>query len=454
MLRRRLREGLWTGSGRSSVRAALRAGLCAAALVGVAAPALAQMEMDIADGIEDDLNPTELGLALVARDACNAGGNLEEFQAQCEALAGASDEDQELAIGQLSPEQLAAQGSTGTKLSGGQMRQISGGLVGRLSALRAGPVAALEIQWRGDKARYGLREALATGAAGEDGGPTFGVYLNGTYGTGDVNNTSKLLGFNYDAGGLTVGGDVTFEMFAVGAAFSWLRAEADYKSNAGDVESDSFNGSFYGTFFPIEGLYLDGIVTFGGTEYDTKRKIRYSVPGATVVTNAKGDPDGEQFAVSGGVGYDVALGGLTLTPYFRAAYARIEIDGYSENGGAGWALRYDSQNIDSVTTTLGSEVAYAFSLPFGVLVPQLRGEWIHEYEDDDRRIGSIFTGDTSTQGKFKIVTDSPDRDYFTLGAETAMTFARGVGAFAAYEVLLGYEDVESHRLTFGGRLEF
>jgi outer membrane autotransporter protein len=420
----------------------------------IGTPAAAQMSMDIADGIEDQLNPTELGLALVARDACNAGGNEEEFQTRCEALANATDNLQLVAIDELSPEQLAAQGSTGTKVSGGQMREISGSLVGRLAALRAGPVAALELDWQGDKALYGVRDALATGAAGEDGGPRFGAYLSGIYGTGNVNNTNRLLGFNYDLGGITVGGDVTFDKFALGAAFSWLRAEADYKSNAGDVKTDSYNGSVYGTLFPIEGLYLDGIVTFGSTDYDTKRKVRYTVPGDTVVTNAKGDPDGDQVAVSGGVGYDVALGGLTVTPYFRAAYARIEIDGYSENGGDGWALRYDSQNIDSVTTTLGSEIAHAFSLPFGVLVPQLRGEWIHEYEDDDRRIGAIFTGDTSTQGKFKLVTDSPDRDYFTLGAELAATFAHGFGAFAAYEALLGYEDVESHKLTFGGRIEF
>lgn len=429
--------------------------VASAAVCLLAAPATAQMSMDIADGIEDELNPTELSLALVARDACNIGDNLQEFQDRCEALATASDSDQVIAIGTISPEQLAAQGDAATKLSGGQMRQISGGLVGRLGVLRAGgPLAALEIEWQGDKALYGAREALATGAAGDDGGPRFGVYLSGTVGTGEVDNTSRLLGFDYDMGGLTVGGDVTFDMVAFGAAFSWLRSDADYKRNAGYVKSDSYNGSIYATVFPLEGLYLDGIVTFGGTDYDTKRTIQYSVPGDTVNTSANGNPDGNQVAVSGGIGYDIATGGFTVTPYFRAAYGRIEIDGFSESGGDGWALRYDSQNIDSVTTTLGGEFAYAFSLPFGVLVPQVRGEWIHEYEDDDRKVPVLFKGNTSTSDKFRLVTDDPDRDYFTVGGELAATFARGFGAFAAYEALLGYDDVESHKVTFGGRVEF
>jgi outer membrane autotransporter protein len=419
-----------------------------------AGPATAQMNMDIADGIEDELNKTQLGLALVARDACNAGGNLDDFQERCEALADASDDDQLVAIVDLSPEQIGAQGNTATKVSGGQVRQIGGGLVGRLATLRSGPVAALEIEWQGEKARYGVRDALATGAAGDEDGGRFGVFLSGTYGTGEVDNTNRLLGFDYDMGGITVGGDVTFDSFVLGAAFSWMTSEADYNKSAGDVESDSYNGSIYASWFPTESLYLDLIFTGGASEYDTKRKIRYSVPGDTVRTNADGDPDGQQYAVSGGVGYDFALDGFTITPYVRAAYTRIEIDGFSESGGEGWALRYDSQDIDSVTTTLGSEFAYAWSLPVGVLVPQLRAEWIHEYEDDDRRVGTVFRGDTSTQGKFNLVTDNPDRDYFILGAETAMTFARGFGAFAAYEVLLGYDDVESHKLTFGGRLEF
>jgi len=405
--------------------------------------------------LDESANKTEVSLAKVAGDACAAGGNEEDFQTACDALAASTDSQIQTAVSQLSPEQVAAQGTNATKVSGGQMRQIAGSLIGRLSTLRSGgPVAALDLDWNGQKAAYGVRDALATGAAGDDGGPRFGAFLSGTWGTGNVDNTRKLIGYDYDLGGLTAGADVSFEKFVVGAAFSWLRSESDFKHNQGNVDADSYDGSIYATLFPIDGLYFDAIVTYGATDFDTKRKIQYTDSSGTVSTNAHANSDGWQVAVSGGVGYDVELQALTITPYFRAGYARLEVDGFSEHGGAGWSLRYDSQNVDSVTTTLGSEVAYAFSLPFGVLVPQLRGEWIHEYEDNSRSVGAIFRGDTSTQGKFHLYTDSADSDYFTFGTELAATFANGIGAYAAYDLLLGYSDVESHKLTVGGRIEF
>ncbi len=431
------------------------------------APSNAQMMDDpdaIGGDVADQLNPTQRDLSISAGAACAAGsgndGNSAEFQERCDNLAGGTSGQRVDGVKELSPEQVASQGAEATKLSGGSLRQVAGNMVGRLAAVRTRRVAALEIEWQGEKAFYGRRdteEALATGAAGEDdedGGPRFGAYLSGTFGTGEVDNSNRLLGFDYDLGGLTAGADMAFETFVIGAAFSWIRVDSDFNSNAGDAESDSFNGSLYASWYPWQDLYFDGIVTFGGTEYDIKRKIQYTVTAETVETRAKSDPEGWQVGVTGGVGYDFAVEAWTISPYFRAAYARLEVDNFSETGGDGWGLRYDSQDVESVTTTLGGEVAYAISAPFGVVVPQLRGEYIHEFEDDDRRVGAIFRGDNTTQRKFYLRTDDADQDYFTLGTEVATTFAGGLGVFAAYDVLLGYEDVESHELTFGGRIEF
>lgn len=88
-----------------------------------------------------------------------------------------------------------------------------------------------------------------------------------------------------------------------------------------------------------------------------------------------------------------------------------------------------------------------------MFLPQIRGEWVHEYADDDRDIGVFMLNDPS-RFPFDVQTENPDRNYATLGVDMSMTFAGGFAVFTAYESLVGYERVTSHEFTLGGRIEF
>jgi outer membrane autotransporter protein len=218
--------------------------------------------------------------------------------------------------------------------------------------------------------------------------------------------------------------------------------------------------SLYGIYY-VSNFYVDGIVTFGWSDVDIDRTIRYTiaaVDGTTSVSQtARGDTDTKQYSLGFGVGYDFNAGGWTLSPLVRVNYIRLDIDGYEEtidntNAGFGWALAFDDQDVESLTSVVGGQISYAISTAFGVLLPQVRGEWEHEFKDDRRTLTARFVHDPAG-ADILFSTDAPDRDFFNIGAGLSAVFRGGVSAFAYYETVLGLEDVTRHAVTVGVRKE-
>ena len=130
----------------------------------------------------------------------------------------------------------------------------------------------------------------------------------------------------------------------------------------------------------------------------------------------------------------------------------LDIDGFSERGSIA-AVQFAKQNIESLTSTVGIQTAYTVSFPWGVLIPQLRGEWHHQFLDGRRQIQASFVTDPSGQ-IFTLSGDGPSRDYYTFGAEVSTVLPGGISAFLAYETLQGYSNINSNKLMLGSRLEF
>jgi outer membrane autotransporter protein len=209
----------------------------------------------------------------------------------------------------------------------------------------------------------------------------------------------------------------------------------------------------------LEQFYIDGIVSFGWHDYTINRAVRYDLGGATPDINQmfRGDTNANQFSFSVGAGYEFHAAGFTFGPVFHVNYLTLDIDGYREQAentgaGSGWALEIDSQDVDSLTTILGGEVSYAISTGFGVLLPQFRVEWGHEFADDSRLITARFVNDPQGQA-IRFATDRPDRDFVNIGVALSATFQRGIAAFISYETVLALEDVTRHGITLGVRIE-
>lgn len=263
------------------------------------------------------------------------------------------------------------------------------------------------------------------------------------------NTALNLGGFKFDNHNFMAGADYRIsDRWSAGAAFNYKRGNATFNSGRGETLSDNYIGTLYSSYYITDALHIEGTASYGGVDFETSRNI--NLGGVTSIASAA--PSADQHAFSLGGGYDFTFKALTVAPYARGEYTGLDIDSYSETGSPG-AVRFGKQNIQSLISTVGVQTSYAVSVPWGVVVPQLRGEWHHQFMDGRRQVTGSFVADGSGS-TFTLVNDAPSRDYYTFGAEVSSVLPGGVSAFLSYETLQGYRHIDSNRFMLGGRMEF
>ena len=396
------------------------------------------------------------------------------------------------AVQQVSGEELAAQGVLSKQVSAGQFSNIGG----RLSALRLGSSRAMargRVAMNQDDSSSDALHAgsmyrrngihLGGGASGDEqsgssGENRLGWFVESSYGFGDHDQTASEDAFDYDSMSVTTGTDYNFGASVIGIAIGYDRYKADFDTaslvTGGDVEVDGISGSLFAGYFG-EGWTLSGIATYGSLDSDVSRRVIYSSGNAScsptcgALRTMTGSPDGSYVALGLTVGYEFNLGGWEVTPSVSASYRDVDIDGYSEADGAGGglALRYDDQTIESKRSIVGISLSRPISRSFGVLVPTVRGEWHHEFEDDARAVrakyvleDSLLTGASSPKSFtcqiscFSMLTDRPDADYGVASIGLSATFPRRLQVYMFYEALLGASAVSGNSIAAGLRGQF
>lgn len=376
---------------------------------------------------------------------------------------GYTDRDQLLAaVQQVSGEELAAQGVMSTQVSSGQFSNIGG----RLTALRVGT----------------SRQRLGGGASSDEAASPdvskLGWFVESGYGFGDHDQTVAEDAFDYDSMSVTTGTDYNFGSGVVGISFGYDRYTADFDQalfvSGGDVEVKGISGSLFGGYF-AEGWTLSGIATYGSLESDVSRRVVYESENAGctscgTVRTMTGSPDGSYIALGLTVGYEFNLGGgWDLTPSVSGSYRDVDIDGYSENdlAGGGLALRYDDQSIESTRSIVGVALSRPISRTFGVLVPSVRAEWHHEFEDDPRAVrakyvleDSLAAGASSPKSFncaiscFTMLTDQVDADFGVASIGLSAVFPHRLQAYLFYEALVGTSNLNGNSIAAGIRGQF
>jgi len=362
------------------------------------------------------------------------------------------------AILQITPAQMPGQVNLSFQSSNTQLENVGA----RMSALRGGSggnsAAGLSFQYAGltlpAELFFGQQEQFALGVEPgiESPGlvPRFGIFVNGTASFGDKDDTADELGFDFNTNGITVGGDYRIkDTLVAGGAVGIADSDSDFNGSRGDVDTRGLSFLGYGTYFLSETSYLEAVLSFGTSEFDNTRNVTIG----PITREVQGDTDGNEITISLGGGYDFARGPLSFSPYGRINYIRTEIDGYTEDTNTGMELVYKDQDAESLSTVVGGQLSYAISKQYGVFLPTLRFDWTHEFRDDSRFITASFLNDP-TQGRFKIETDEPDRDYFLLGLGVAATFRGNRSAYFNYEYLLGQDDLDQESVAAGFRMDF
>lgn len=401
------------------------------------------------------LTPNQRAVLSGIRSACsNATGQLLQ---RCEEITTIE------ALDAIVPDEISSQGSAAADFGLRQLELIHGRIV-ELRNAKNGNSTLLgysTIDVNGETLPVGktllaaMSQALG-GAAGDDPDEALrdsplGFFIKGQFNIGNRDRTINQQGFDIDRKSVTLGLDYTFfDSLVIGAAFGYGFIDTDFYNNNGRMETDSYDFATYGSYFLPEEFYVDWIMSYSVHDYDMKRNISYS----GLDTTAASRPEGDQFGFAGSLGKDFAFDSYVINPYARFEYLSTSVDAYRESGGAGLALEVDKQTIQSLTSTLGTQISRAFGMSWGVLAPGARFEWVHQYKNDDRGIQARFANAASGTGNFIIRTDTPDRDYFNLGGSLTATLPEGRAGFLRYETRLGQSHISDHTVELGLRIPF
>ncbi|MCB2055285.1 MAG: autotransporter outer membrane beta-barrel domain-containing protein [Geminicoccaceae bacterium] len=387
----------------------------------------------------------------------------ETYNGVVQSIAGEELQTPQLEIAKVRQTQVAAMGA-------------------RLGSLRAATVTSpLSIAGFDRRRDYQIASAdpeFAIAQEGDDiGGLTeakggrFGAFVSAGYRFGDKDDTSEVEGFDFDTGNLVAGIDyrITPSLIA-GVAIGYSRFEADFDSTIDSpggqsLDNDSYSVSLYGTYYTEQGLFIDGVGRIGYGDYESDRHIFIPNPGGVDIDGdgnpdgdidrkARGDFDSLFFDVGLTAGYDIPLGGATVTPRVAVSYARAEIDGFSEKGAGGLNLEFDDQTAESFTTTIGAQASMPLSFDFGVLTPSVNAAWVFELAGDDDGVEFRYAADPTGLSAFELAPEDKDDNYGELGFSLALALPNDISAFVDYQTVVALEDLESHAIFVGFRIGF
>ncbi|MFT0516531.1 esterase EstP [Pseudomonas faucium] len=186
---------------------------------------------------------------------------------------------------------------------------------------------------------------------------------------------------------LTLGGSYRLnDAWRLGLAGGVYRQKLEAGAQDSDYKLDSYLATAFAQFRQ-DRWWADAALTAGHLDYrDLKRTFALGVNDRS----EKGDTDGEAWAVTGRLGYNLAAEASSwqLAPFISADYARVKVDGYDEKSGRSTALGFDDQ--DRTSRRLGVGLLGSVQvLPSTRVFAEVAQE--HEFEDDRQDVTMRLT---------------------------------------------------------------
>jgi uncharacterized protein with beta-barrel porin domain len=158
---------------------------------------------------------------------------------------------------------------------------------------------------------------------------------------------------------------------------------------------------------------------------------------------------GTNYAVRGTIGTDMHFGRWLVTPEVGLQYMRVMLPAFAETGAT--ALTVGADSSDSLRSTLGARFAYDYRTAVGVLTPELRLGWQHEFNNGIRNVAASFL-DPGFSGTFFTPTGAPVRDLALVGAGVTSKIGASTFISVNYDFAGGPDDTTSHAIT--GKLRY
>jgi outer membrane autotransporter protein len=399
-------------------------------------------------------------------DPSSMSEDQQDALARCQAIARSAPADQMRALEELS----------GMDLNGSRTQTLLftkstySGVSDRLGALRGG---ARGVSLRGlnliiDGKAIPLAEVermvgklLGGGASADEVGSLlgdkWGFWTRGNMTIGSKSASDADRGFKANQFSVVSGLDYRISNDSViGGAVSFGSSNVAYNPiGEGGLDTKSWALTLYGTTYALKRGYLDVSLNVADSTYASHRRINYTDSLGLVDRDARGSTGGLTLSSSLAGGYDLVFGGLSISPNGSLFFTDSGIDGFRERGAGGLDLAYEDQNFESLTATLGMRITYALRLPFGVLMPYFRGDFVRELESKVAVFNVRFANDLDTDAApITVQADTPDRSYWRLSAGLSAQLPFGFAGYVEYQRLESFQFVDFQDLALGLRMQY
>ena len=229
------------------------------------------------------------------------------------------------------------------------------------------------------------------------------------FGTRDQTSTSSSLDFTTD--GISIGADTRInDQFAVGMGLGFGRDKTTIGTDGTNSKGQSGTVAAYGSYQPIDSIFIDGVLGVGTLRYKTDRYVQAA--GSFAHANRSGD----HAFTSLTTGYEYRTQGLHLSPYGRLDYSVDRLQQATETGAGVYALTYNSQTIESTAFSLGLRAETAHEMNFGWALPRMRIEFQHDFKGAQDSTVS-YADQPGTPYTIKATTANQNSILFGLGSD-------------------------------------
>jgi uncharacterized protein YhjY with autotransporter beta-barrel domain len=224
------------------------------------------------------------------------------------------------------------------------------------------------------------------------------------------------------------------ENWSAGVALGLANTDADM-TFAGDSDGDTVSVTPYISYYQADAFgsadfWADLMYSHGFHDFDIQRLT----PGGI----ATGSPDADTDQLEFTTGLNFQSGSVVHGPYGGLRWIDGSIDSYTEVGPGGGF--FPEQDIESLASQLGYQLSFPIRLTGGSLVPQVRGAWEHEFEDDANSLFGFPLGER-------------DEDVAVLGAGIGFYCNSGWNTVLDYEARLS-SNIEGHYVSLKVGKEF
>ncbi|MEH6420587.1 putative Ig domain-containing protein, partial [Pseudomonas sp. CGJS7] len=273
--------------------------------------------------------------------------------------------------------------------------------------------------------------ALEPKPAVEGTGPQYGIWTGGTINSGNRDGRGGgSAGLDFETSGISLGADYRVNRnFAFGGGLGYGRDDTEVGQRGSRSKGESYSAVLYASYHPGESFYLDGLLGYQWLSFDSRRYVTDT--GGMV----RGSRDGNQWFASISAGMDYQRDRLRVSPYARLDVARATLDGYTEQGDAQYVLKYQDQDVDTTTTSLGLRIDYRYPVRWGTFAPQLRLEYQHDFQNDG--FATMSYADMVGGPFFRARLDGLDRNRFVFGLGAVLQTERDWAMRFEYRGLFG-----------------